>query len=113
MNIFQIKKLLRKIKPERIKTSDKVRFKIENVHRVELRTVLENLENPKLLKSVEEQPSRRPHDKTYGLLFELTKRKILFVVITYKVLQNKIYLVTAFPSNKKIEKIIKKAKIRN
>ena len=112
MNIYQIKKLLRNITPEKVKISGNVRFKIEKIHGVRIKDVMKNLLNPELLIDIEEQPSRRPHDKTYGLLFEISKRKKLFVVITYKTLENKIYLVTAYPSNKKVEKLIKKPKIR-
>ena len=112
MNIQQIKKLLRKTKEERIKVSNNVRFKIENVHGVKVKDIIENLRKPYLLKGIEEQPSRGSHDKTYGLLFELTKRRRLFVVITYKTLENKIYIVTGYPSTKKMEKLIKRPKIR-
>ncbi|NOX71080.1 MAG: hypothetical protein GXO64_00050 [Candidatus Micrarchaeota archaeon] len=112
MNTFQMKKLLKNIKDERIKISSKIRFKIENIHGVKIEDVLKNLRNPDSLISVDEQPSRRPHDKTYGLVFEITKRKRLFVVVTYKTLKNKLYIVTAFTTTKKMEKLIKKPKIR-
>lgn len=112
MNVHEMKAFLRKVKPERIKISSKVRFKVEHVHGVNLETVMKNLENPVLLKEVEEQQSRRSQDQTYGLLFEPTKRKKLFVVITSKRLEKKLYLVTAFPSTKKAEKLIKRPKIR-
>ena len=112
MNVQQIKKLLRRIKPERIKISNKVRFKIESVYGIKVKDVIENMRNPCMLKHVEEQPSRKPHDETYSLVFELSKRRKLFVVITYKTLENKIYIVTAYQSTKKIEKLIRKPRIR-
>ena len=73
---------------------------------------LKDLRNPKLLTEIEEQESRNRHDETYGLLFEITKRKRMFVVITYKTNDNKIYIVTAYPSTKRVEKLIKRPKIR-
>jgi len=112
MNLQQIKKLLRKTRPERIKVSDVIRNKIENIHYIKISDVISHLTNPIKLKHVETQPSRNPHDETYGLLFEITKRKRLFIVITYKSLENKIYIVTAFPTTKRIERIIKKPRIR-
>lgn len=112
MNIYQIKKLLRSIKPERIKISSKVRFKIERLHEIKIEEIIKNLRNPELLVSIEKQPSRRPHDETYALVFELSKRKKLFVVITYKTLKKKIYIVTAYYSTKKLEKLIKRVKPR-
>ena len=87
MNTQEIKKLLKYIKPERIRISDQVRFKIERVHGVSWDEVLKNLREPALLTHTEQQPSRGPHDETYGLLFELTKRRRMFVVITYKPLK--------------------------
>ena len=112
MNVQQIKKLLKNMKHERVKASDVVRNKIEKIHRIKMSVVLENLANPVKLRHIERQPSRRPHDETYGLLFDLTKRRRLFIVITYKSLENKIYIVTAFPSTKRLEKLIKKPRIR-
>lgn len=106
-----MKKLLKK-KYRQIKISSKVKYKIEKIHQVKIEGALENLKNPVLLEEIEEQPARRPHDKTYKLLFKVSKRKHLFVVITYKSKKNKIFIVTAFKSTKKIKKLIKKPKMR-
>ena len=56
MNIHEIKKLLRNIKQERIKISNKIEFKINKVHRVNINKVFKNLTNPELLIYVEKQP---------------------------------------------------------
>lgn len=112
MNIYQIKKLLRKTKKERLKLSRKVKGKIENIHCVDSREVLENLRNPTSLKAVEQQPSRGKHDETYGLCFEISKRRKLFIVVTYKKLKKQIIIVTAFPSRRKVDRIIKRVELR-
>lgn len=106
-----MKKLLKK-KYKRIKISSKVKRKIEKIHRVKIEDVLENLKNPFLLEEIEEQPARRSHDKTYKLLFKISKRKRLFIVVTFKFNKNKIFVVTALKSTKKIEKLIKKPKVK-
>ncbi len=112
MNVFQMKKLLRNTKPERFKISDSVKFKIERIHQVRMEDVIRNLQNPDGLTCIEQQPSREPHDETYGLVFEKSRSRKLFVVITYKILKDTIFIVTAFYSSKKLEKLIKRPKIR-
>jgi len=112
MDIFQIKKLLSNAKPEKFKISDSVRFKIERIHGVPVEDVMRNLQNPDSLICIEEQPSREPHDETYGLVFEKSKNRKLFIVITYKTLKDVIFIVTAFSTSKKLEKLIKNPKVR-
>ena len=112
MNVFQMKKLLRNAKPERFKISDSVKFKIERIHQVRTEDVMNCLQNPDGLICIEQQPSREAHDETYGLVFEKSRSRKLFVVITYKILKDIIFIVTAFYSSKKLEKLIKRPKIR-
>lgn len=107
-----MKKLLRNTKPERFKISGSVRFKIERIHGVPVEDVLSSLQNPGSLICIEQQPSREPHDETYGLVFEKSRSRKLFIVITYKTLKDLIFIVTAFSTSKKLEKLIKRPKIR-
>ena len=77
----------------------------------DMEEVMRHLQNPDMMLDAEPQVSRNVHDETYALCFELSKRKTLFVVITYKTLENKIFIVTAFHSSKKLDKLIRKNKI--
>ncbi|MBI4019696.1 MAG: hypothetical protein HY367_00060 [Candidatus Aenigmarchaeota archaeon] len=112
MDIYQMEKFLRNIDPDRLKINSRIRTKIERKHNINIAEVLQNLRNPDLLAGLSRQSSKKPHDETYGLLFELTKRKRLFIVITYKTLENKIYLVTAFKTTKKAKKMLMKNPLR-
>lgn len=111
MDAEKIKELLQVIKPENIIITDKVRFKVENIHKVNLDEALRNLNNPESLIEAENQPTRRPLDETYKLVFSLSERKKLVMVITYKPVETKIYIVTAFHSTKKMDKLIKRHRI--
>lgn len=104
-----MKKFLKRNK--NIKITPKTRRKIEKIHLLNIEEVLYMMRNPGNLVVVEQQPSRRAHDETYMLCFQKNKRKILIVVITYKRLKKKIYLVTAFGSTKKLTKLVKKPRI--
>lgn len=112
MDVYRMKKLLRTIKPERVRMSPNVRMKIEKIHNVQPQEVLENLQNPDNLVFMEQQPSRAPHDETYGLVFEKSKSRRLFIVVTYKALEKIIFIVTAYSTSKKLERLIKRQKIR-
>ncbi|MBI4154302.1 hypothetical protein HY501_03120 [Candidatus Woesearchaeota archaeon] len=112
MDIYQMKKFLRNIDPQKFKVSSHVRRKIEKGHMIAMEEVFRNLKQPDMLIGIEEQESRRPHESTYGLLFQKSKRRGLFVVITHKTLKKKTYIVTAFPTDKKLKRLIKGPRLR-
>lgn len=92
--------------------SDKIKKKIEDIHGVDTGLVFEKLAKPSNLAGVEKQEGRNPHDETYRLTFRLSNKYRLVVVITYKNLEKKIYIVTAFKSSKDIDKLIRIPKKR-
>jgi hypothetical protein len=112
MNVPEVKSLLRNTRPERFKVKQSIRYKIENIHGVSINEVLSNLRGPNSLVEVETQPSRRKHDETYKLYFEISKRKRLIVVITNKSLKRQVFVVTAFHTTKKMDKLVKKLKAK-
>lgn len=107
-----IMKLLRSYKPEHIRITEKTVHKIEYVHGVEIEEIKANLMNLGNLENVEEQPSRHKNQKTFQLIFKKSSKGRLFVVITVNMDSDTIFLVTAFETNKKLEKLIKRGRIR-
>lgn len=106
MNVPRMKKLLRNTKPERIKIKPNIKSKIEKRHGVDINEVLSNLKNPDKLIHIQQQSSLKPHDDTYKLIFELSKRKKMIVIITYKSLKKIIFIVTSYYTTKKKDKFI-------
>ena len=94
----------RKTRKDKFKITPLTRKKIEERHRVNIEDLFNILLNPKLLIEVEEQPPRRKGDKSYALIFDLTKRKKFFVLLTFKSTRKKVYIVTAYYTYKKTEK---------
>ena len=107
-----ILKLLKSHRPEQIKITEKTAYKIENVHDIKIEEVKNRLSNPKDLESVEEQPSRHESQRTFQLIFRKSSKKSLFVIITENKDSGTLFLVTAFETSKKLEKLIKRGRIR-
>ena|SRR3989344_3090584 len=105
-------KLLKSYKPEKIKLTDKTAYKIENVHRVKIEEVKKHLSNPEDLESVEEQLARHEKQRTFQLIFKKSSKKRLVIVITENVDSGMLFIVTAFETSKKLEKLIKRGRIR-
>ncbi|MBI2232921.1 MAG: hypothetical protein HYU56_03290 [Candidatus Aenigmarchaeota archaeon] len=105
-------KLLHSCKPEQIRITEKTSHKIQHVHGVKLEEVKSKLLDLEHLESVEEQPARHESQRTFQLIFKKSSKKRLFVVITENTESGTIFLVTAFETSKKLEKLIKRGKIR-
>lgn len=60
---------------------------------------------------VEAQQSRNPNDKTFRLAFGESKDKTLVAVIRKRSIENDVFIVTAFSSSKKLEKLIRKHRV--
>jgi len=112
MVIMEMNRIKYLIKQKRIIIKGHIKEKIEKQHLVDIDVVKSNLEKPKNLIGVEEQVARYKHDKTYKLCFKLSGRKKLIVIITYKKLKNRIYVVTAFITKKKMDRLIKLPKVK-
>lgn len=111
MDIGYIQKLLVNTQSEKIILTDKVKLKIE-IHGLTAENVLAHLKTPKNLLLVQGQEARRQSDRTFRLIFKESENKKIIVVVTEKVPEKEIYIVTAFPSTKKAEKLIRKQQIR-
>jgi len=96
----------------RIRASGDIIRKIEVAHSVPMAEVYQNLASPERLVSVELQESRRIHDETYRLYFQLGKKKRLKIVITLKTLKKRIYIVTAHYMRARTDKLIKPVRRR-
>ncbi len=112
MNIPYIKKLLRKAGKDNFKLKSHLQYKIEKIHNVSMDEVWDNLYNPVNLVKVKTYMARSKHDESYRIYFRINKRKKLVVGITYKKLKNRIYIITAYHTTRKTDRLIRKAKPR-
>ena len=107
-----IKRLLKSRKLDQIKITDKTAYKIENVHGIKVEEVKKHLSNPEDLESVEEQTARHEKQRTFQLIFKKSSKKRLVIVITENMDSDMLFIVTAFETSKKLEKLIKRGRIR-
>lgn len=107
MDVSNIRKLLESTPPEKIILRDHIKSKIENFHKLPVDSVFHHLRNPENLLLVQEQEPLQPGSRTFRLIFKESESKKIVIVITEKP-DKEIFIVTAFPSTKKAEKLIKK-----
>lgn len=112
MNIDYIINLLKKYREDQIKVTDQTRDKIENGHKISIKEVIDHISNPEGLEGFEEQEARREKQRTFMLVFKKSSQKKLCIVITENLGENMLFVVTAFESSKKLERLIKRGKMR-
>jgi uncharacterized DUF497 family protein len=111
MSIEHVAKLLKNATERNITTSDKVRLKIQMLHGLDFEEIVKHLLDQEALEASEEQESRNENERIFRLIFRLSSQKRLCVVITEKS-DGMIFVVTAFVSSKKLDKLIKTQTIR-
>ncbi|HIG97254.1 MAG TPA: hypothetical protein HA230_02815 [Candidatus Aenigmarchaeota archaeon] len=112
VDIKYIINLLKDYREDQIKVTNETRDKIENGHKISIKEVIGHLLNPESMKGFEEQEARREHQRTFMLVFKKSSQKKLCIVVTENLDTDTLFVVTAFESSKRIDRLIKKGRMR-
>ena len=107
MDVSYIRELLKNTPEEKIILRDRIKSKIEDFHKLPTDSVFHHLKNPENLIIVQEQEPLQTDSRTFRLIFKESESKKIVIVITEKP-DKEIFIVTAFPSTKKAEKLTRK-----